>query len=74
MKKLLVTSFALSVMMLPNGAGAGVCRGDPVAISYKQLVGGNQRGIFNLRLPNGCQITCKAGNTKLNLNRVCHWR
>jgi|GEM_PF-6434506 len=73
MKLVLIYSFALSVVLAPIVARAGVCRGDPVAISYKRLMGGTQHGTFSLSLPNGCKITCKAGDTKRGINRVCHW-
>ena len=74
MRLVLVSSFALSMLILPSFASAVVCRGDPVAISYKQLTGGTQRGTFSVSLANGCKITCKAGDTKRGINRVCHWQ
>ena len=58
MKLVLVSFLALSVTILPNAAGARVCRGDPVAISYQRLMGGSQSGNFSLSLPNGCKINC----------------
>jgi hypothetical protein len=73
MKLVLIFSLALSTVMLPTIADAKVCHGDPVAISYKRLMGGSQHGTFSFSLPNGCTITCKAGDTKRGLNRVCHW-
>ena len=73
MRTVLIYSFALSAVLAPSMANAAVCRGDPVAISYKRLMGGSQRGTFSLSLPNGCKITCKAGDTKRGINRVCQW-
>ena len=74
MRLVLISSFALSVVILPSVASAVVCRGDPVAISYKRLMGGTQRGTFSLSLENGCKITYKAGDTKRGINRLCHWQ
>jgi hypothetical protein len=73
MRFVLIYSFALTTVILPSIADAKVCHGDPVAISYKLLMGGSQHGTFSFSLPNGCTITCKAGDTKRDLNRVCHW-
>ena len=74
MKLVLATSTVLMVLTCANAANAKVCKGNPTAISYKQLTAGNRSGNFSLTSPDGCQIDCLAGSMKVHRQRSCKWR